>query len=584
MYLPRVMRPLPSMAGAANPNAQRIAEMPFSVVRGPLGSYVAEWLAGLLEGWDRWERCVWLRASSARPDALAGPLASACLHRWIGAAELEEARLEVTPSPGLDEVLRQSPTGAVIVLELAGRLTPDIERLVARIRSVVAGRGVSVVAVTESRIPMAFRRRASHVVAAADLAGSSADTETGALPGRFVELCGPRAAVVHDVLDAVAAWPRESVVDALEGSRGFRSMLGGLTAKLLDLCTPGQLAALEVCVATGYWHPQLATEPVSASDLRPWVVPLEREWGWLRPIWARSLKRQLGRRAVHEHRSHHGTPSMPQERRAPIPAEAATAPRAMLEARLLGPFELRVDGRAVTMRGGQRGPSVMRYLLMRRRHACPRDEILAEFWPDVAPRVARNRLQVAVSGVRRVLFEVTNLHVIEYADGAYRINPELQVETDVERFEAALSAARRAERAGDPRGALAAYQEAIGNYRGDFASDSPYEQWTLLPRESLRLGYIDALDRLSRIQLGSGQLDDCIATAHRMLDVDPCREDAHRLLMRCYASQGRAYQAIRQYEFCRRMLTATLQSEPDLETTRLYRAVRAGSPAPALTG
>ena len=46
MYLPRVMRPLPSMAGAANPNAQRIAEMPFSVVRGPPGSYVAEWLAG----------------------------------------------------------------------------------------------------------------------------------------------------------------------------------------------------------------------------------------------------------------------------------------------------------------------------------------------------------------------------------------------------------------------------------------------------------------------------------------------------------------------------------------------------------
>jgi hypothetical protein len=143
------------MAGAANPNAQRIAEMPFSVVRGPPGSYAAEWLAGLLEGWDRWQGCVWLRASNARPDTLAGPLASACLHRWIGAAELEQARLEVTPSPGLDEVLRQSPIGAVIVLELAGRLTSDIERLAARIRSVIAGRGVSVVAVTESRIPMA---------------------------------------------------------------------------------------------------------------------------------------------------------------------------------------------------------------------------------------------------------------------------------------------------------------------------------------------------------------------------------------------------------------------------------------------
>jgi DNA-binding SARP family transcriptional activator len=80
-----------------------------------------------------------------------------------------------------------------------------------------------------------------------------------------------------------------------------------------------------------------------------------------------------------------------------------------------------------------------------------------------------------------------------------------------------------------------------------------------------------------------GRLDDCIATGHRMLDVDPCREDAHRLLMRCYASQGRVYQAVRQYEFCCRMLKGTLEVEPASETTRLYRVIRAGSagkPAP----
>jgi DNA-binding SARP family transcriptional activator len=99
----------------------------------------------------------------------------------------------------------------------------------------------------------------------------------------------------------------------------------------------------------------------------------------------------------------------------------------------------------------------------------------------------------------------------------------------------------------------------------------------LLPRETLRLTYIDALDRVSRIQFSVGRLDDCIATGHRMLDVDPCREDAHRLLMRCYASRGRAYQAIRQYEFCCRMLKGNLAAEPVPETTRLYRAIRAGS-------
>ena len=99
----------------------------------------------------------------------------------------------------------------------------------------------------------------------------------------------------------------------------------------------------------------------------------------------------------------------------------------------------------------------------------------------------------------------------------------------------------------------------------------------MLPRESLRLKLVDALDRLSRIELADSRIDDCIATAHRMLDVDPCREDAHRLLMRCYASQGRPYQALRQYEFCQRILRATIDATPARDTTVLYHAIRSGS-------
>ncbi len=93
----------------------------------------------------------------------------------------------------------------------------------------------------------------------------------------------------------------------------------------------------------------------------------------------------------------------------------------------------------------------------------------------------------------------------------------------------------------------------------------------------MRLKLVDALDRLSRIELADGRIDDCIATAHRMLEIDPCREDAHRLLMRCYASQGRRYQALRQYEFCQRILRATIDVSPARDTTLLYHAIRSSS-------
>ena len=115
-------------------------------------------------------------------------------------------------------------------------------------------------------------------------------------------------------------------------------------------------------------------------------------------------------------------------------------------------------------------------------------------------------------------------------------------------------------------------------YRDDFAAEAPFERWTLPPRESLRIELVNALDRLSRLELADRRIDDCIATAHRMLGVNPCREDAHRLLMRCYAAQGRIYQALRQYEFCSRVLGATVDACPAPDTTRLYRAIRSVRP------
>ena len=47
--------------------------------------------------------------------------------------------------------------------------------------------------------------------------------------------------------------------------------------------------------------------------------------------------------------------------------------------------------------------------------------------------------------------------------------------------------------------------------------------------------------------------------------------------MRCYASQGREYQALRQYEFCQRILRVTIDATPARDTTVLYHAIRRGS-------
>ncbi|HWD78163.1 MAG TPA: BTAD domain-containing putative transcriptional regulator, partial [Kribbella sp.] len=519
------------------------------------------------DSWQRLNDCVWLRAHDTGPTDLAQSLAAACAHRW-----------SAEPSARLSDHLQAAPEGAVIVVELGGRITPGVGRLVNAIRPGLTSRGIRFVVVAESRWHPRVACTPDCVVSASDLVDTTLLTGTIRHRTRLLRDAGRHAAVLGDVLAAARLWSEDSVDEAIESSSRLSSLLGRITAGLLDRLTPDQRSALQVALTVGYWHPQLGTGPVAADQLRPWLVPMEQQWGWLRPIWSSPLRGQLLRPATTRQRWFGTTPTV--RPALPESSTAHCAPRrGLLEARLLGSLEVRADGSPVTTWRGRRGTSVLRYLLFRRHHACARDELLEEFWHDVPNAAARNRLQVAVSGVRRAFLDVTPLNVVDYADGRYRLNPELHVEVDVETFEQRLRTAAAAERDHRHDDARTAYQQAIALYRGDFAADAPYEQWTLLPRESLRIKLVDALDRLSRIDLAEHRMDDCIATAHRMLDVDPCREDAHRLLMRCYAAQGRTYQAVRQYEFCTRILRATIDASPARDTTVLYDVIRTGSAA-----
>src|SRR4029453_13808634 len=66
------MRPVPTATRLSSPDLQRIVEAPFSVVTGAPGSYVAEWLAGAIQGWARWQDCVWLRDGGSTTGGPAG--------------------------------------------------------------------------------------------------------------------------------------------------------------------------------------------------------------------------------------------------------------------------------------------------------------------------------------------------------------------------------------------------------------------------------------------------------------------------------------------------------------------------------
>ena len=184
------------------------------------------------------------------------------------------------------------------------------------------------------------------------------------------------------------------------------------------------------------------------------------------------------------------------------------------------------------------------------------------FWPDAAPCAARNRLNVALHGLRRTLAAAGAPPLIMCSGGGYRLHPQAGVWVDTEVFDNRLCQARRLEAAGASDRAVAAFEDAVATYRGEFLAEAPDEEWAAAPRERLRLAHLDALTRLGRLHHDRGHYGAAIARCQEVVARDPCREDIHRQLMRCYAAQGQAPLAVLAYRDCVRALTEQLGIAP----------------------
>jgi DNA-binding SARP family transcriptional activator len=251
---------------------------------------------------------------------------------------------------------------------------------------------------------------------------------------------------------------------------------------------------------------------------------------------------------------------------------------AELAVHLLGPLCVAVDDVPVGDWPSARCRSLFGYLLTHREPWPLREVLMEVFWPESPPEASRNSLNVAIHGLRRTLRTATVLPVVLHRGGAYGIHPDLQLWLDVEEFESHVECGCHREEAGDAGRATREFESADGLYRGDFLANDLYEEWAALTREHLRLAHLDALSRISNLHFSAGRYAACAALCQRIIERDPCREDAHRRLMRCYSRQGQPHLALMQYRACVRGLAAELGVDADPATASLHNQIRRHEP------
>jgi DNA-binding SARP family transcriptional activator len=236
---------------------------------------------------------------------------------------------------------------------------------------------------------------------------------------------------------------------------------------------------------------------------------------------------------------------------------------AQLQLRLLGGFDLKAGpGQDLPIKL-KKAQALLAYLACHPGQSHPRDKLATLLWPERDDRQARANL-------RKVLYVLrSRLSLTSPSLGL----DEDTVTLDTAALDVDVLAFQRLARRTDPE----ALQQAVDLYRGDLlegfgVTEAPFEEWLSAERERLREHDLEALAKLLAHQTKSEE-SDAVATALRLLALDPLQEAVHRALMRLYVRDGRRDAALRQYQSCVETLRRELSVEPEAETRELYQEV-----------
>jgi peptide/nickel transport system substrate-binding protein len=239
---------------------------------------------------------------------------------------------------------------------------------------------------------------------------------------------------------------------------------------------------------------------------------------------------------------------------------------------VLGPVEVRIDGRALSL-GGPKQRALLALLLLNPNEVVSRDRLVDSLWGERAPASAQRSLDTYVSRLRAL---VGGDRIERHAPGyLIRVEPG---ELDLERFEALLEQGRAAAAGGDAAQASAVLGEALVVWRGRALADLENEPFAASESERLEERRLLAVEGRIDAALELGRGGELVGELERLVAEHPFRERLLGQLMLALYRAGRQADALAAYQTGRRRLAAELGLEPGPELRELERRILAHDP------
>jgi DNA-binding SARP family transcriptional activator len=194
-------------------------------------------------------------------------------------------------------------------------------------------------------------------------------------------------------------------------------------------------------------------------------------------------------------------------------------------------------------------------------------------WPGSEGALAVQSLRTLTHALYKLLGErLGGAPPVLRRGGAYQLNTGAGIGVDIVTFEALAASGHLRATRGEAQAAAGLYVRASMMYAGDLCIAGDVH--ALIERERLRGLYLNVLAQLADHFFQADEYVESLEYAQALLGSEPCREDAHRLAMRCYLRMGQRTQALRQYRLCVDILRAEFDAAPELSTSDLYERMR----------
>jgi DNA-binding SARP family transcriptional activator len=247
---------------------------------------------------------------------------------------------------------------------------------------------------------------------------------------------------------------------------------------------------------------------------------------------------------------------------------------AVLQVSVLGPIEVRRDGRIVPVPAGKTSELLVRLALEAGR-LVRTDRLVDDLWAAGAVTTRRNTLQTKISKLRRALGDPS---VIVAGDGGYTL-AVAPSDVDALAVSGRAAAASRLLDAGDERGAADLCASTLRMYRGDVLHAAGDGDWVRPHRARLEETRLELVQTRLSARLRLGHLGEVVGELEAVVATYPLQEGLWELLITALYRAGRQADALATYQRVRNQLADELGLDPGPRLRRLEQQILIHDPS-----